>query len=197
VTWCRERHIAVVMIDHTNKATAPNGGKPKAGLGRVYGSMAKAALTDFAVEFDGDINSAEGIHATWTKTRDEPPANYDVLLVEDKVAGALAFNIVPLIKDGDLPEHELAVLRRLEQEQGAPYTVAELEKETGLPKWTVQRALKALVAKQRVLKEEHRSGGGRTVQYRVPVLDDDAVIGKVVRLHDPARAPKQQVGDAY
>ena len=43
VTWCRERHASVIMIDHTNKNKAPSGGKPKPGLDRVYGAGEKTS----------------------------------------------------------------------------------------------------------------------------------------------------------
>jgi hypothetical protein len=175
-TWCRERGVAVIMIDHTNKGKSASGGKPKPGLDRVFGASAKTQLTDYAVEFNGNINKG-GVTATYVKQRDEPPPNYAVTL-SMKGRDAIAFEIEADVRLDSLTDEEREIFAWLDREKGVPRSVVEIVEATEIPKRRVQRALRDLVVKGVVVRTEAGGvGKGRSVRYHTPPEPD--VLGAV------------------
>jgi hypothetical protein len=164
ISQLREKGIATIVIDHTNKATGANGAKPKPNLNRVIGGRAKTGRADFCCEFNGSFKE-DGVYVTFTKQRDEPPPNYAVTIERSRF-GTLKLDIQADVNIKSLTEEENAIYRFLDQEPGKPYTAAKIAASTGQKVRSTQRYLRAMVIKGVVLVDEQRAGfGGRTVRY--------------------------------
>ena len=170
VTGLRESGVATIVIDHTNKEKGANGGKPKPGLNRVYGARAKTSNTDFAVEFNGSFKEGS-VRATYTKQRDEPPADYEIKII--KAGDGFRLEIVADASLANLDDEERTIFKWLDRDPGKQFTAAEVADGIGVNKRSVQRYLRSLVTKGMVAAEEKRFQGGRTVLYCVPETPEE------------------------
>lgn len=135
--WCISEKITPAVIDHTNRDRPKKGEKPRIPMETLFGARAKSAISDVMIHFAGSIKQ-DGMQATFAKFRGELPPGFGVTF--DPIEGFK----VRLERMMARSPNEQEVMRFFNNSQHRKYTVAEVEKETGLKRRTIQRVLNVL-----------------------------------------------------
>lgn len=154
--WCVSEHITPVMIDHTNKDRPKKGEGPLKPMDKLYGARAKSAVSDVMLYVSGSLKDG-GAEAQFVKFRGELPPSFS--LTFDSADG---FAIRQERLQARSPA-EQQVMKFFNNSPVQHYGIADVERDTGLKRRTIQRVVQVL-AKRGWLTAE---GEGFERRYRI------------------------------
>lgn len=164
LTWCTERRIAVVVIDHTRKlppiARRDDAPKPDP-IDLLYGGRSKSGISDVMLYFSGNYH--QGLRGEYCKFRGEAPPPIDVKFTSDH-------GFVVLDKPvKNLNENELRVTRWLNNNSPELWRPSrEIADATGVNTRTMERILRSLIQKRWLLKRGETQGAEYRANTAIP-----------------------------
>lgn len=164
LTWCTERRIAVVVIDHTRKLppVAKQSDAPKPDpIDLLYGGRSKSGISDVMLYFSGNYQT--GLRGEFCKFRGESPPPIDV-----KFTSGDGFLLLDKpVKQ--LNDSELKVTRYLNNNSPEMWRPArEIIDATGINPRSAERTLRGLIRKRWLLKRGETHGAEYRVNTAVP-----------------------------
>lgn len=164
LTWCLERGIAVIVIDHTRKLppVIRNQDAPKPDpIDLLYGGRSKSGIADVMLYFTG--NYTTGLRGEFCKFRGEAPPPIDVKFTADAGFSVLDKPV------RNLSENEHKVTKWLNNNSPEMWRSArDILDATGISARTGERVLSGLVRKRWLLRRGETKGAEYRVNTAVP-----------------------------